>query len=68
MTLKQNHRIALLERMAHQQARETEMIAAAGIMLLCLVVLAALIGVVRGDASVYFLDEVGRGLLWPGEK
>jgi CHASE3 domain sensor protein len=68
MTMKQNQRIELVERMAQEQAHETEMLAVAGVMLLCLVVLVALIGIVRSDVSVYFLDEIGRGLLWPGAR
>ena len=66
--MKQNERIELVERMAREQAHETEMLAVAGVMLLCTVLLIVLIGIVRSDASVYFLDELGRGVLWPGRR
>jgi len=66
--MKHNERIELVERMAQGQAHEIEMLAVAGVILLCIMVFVTLVGIVRSDTSVYFLDEVGRGVLWPGDR
>lgn len=66
--MKPHQRIDLLERTAREEARITEMGGLAVLLGCCLFVLLALIGVVRADDSVYFIDEIGRGTLWPGAR